>query len=351
VLAFMVLTPATGDPATFPFLRHAAWDGLTASDLVLPTFLVTSGLSLAFLLRPPVGRRKLVRLVRRLALLVVLGLVYNAYGTSGTDLSSLRYTGVLQTIGVAGFLAAAVVLLTRRGGRDRPWAIAGVAVALPASYGTGLHLFADRCAGDDRCSPYVDLDRTLLGPAHTYGAGELGWDPEGIAATVAASALVLVGYLAGRRLVGARSLGRVLASTVAAAGALLAVAWALDHLQPANKRLLTPAFVAVASGVALLGISLFVVLLDVGARRGRATSPVELLVALGRNALVVYLLERFLLQTSTLVHVGDRTLREAVLDRLPVGPPGVHLAFTGLLLAVVVAVTAVLHRRQRYLAL
>ena len=51
VLAFMLLTPATGDPATYPFLRHAAWEGPTASDLVLPTFLVTSGLSLAILLR------------------------------------------------------------------------------------------------------------------------------------------------------------------------------------------------------------------------------------------------------------------------------------------------------------
>ena len=124
VLALMLLTPATGDPATYPFLRHAAWDGPTASDLILPTFLVTSGLSLAFLLRPPIGRAKVLRLGRRLVLLVLLGLAYNAYGTTGWDLGALRYTGVLQLIGIAGALGAAVVLLARRRGRDRPWVTA-----------------------------------------------------------------------------------------------------------------------------------------------------------------------------------------------------------------------------------
>lgn len=202
VLAFMVLTPATGDPASYPFLRHAAWGGPTASDLVLPTFLVTSGLSLAFLLRASVDRSRVLRLVRRVLALVVLGLVYNAYGTTGWDLGALRFTGVLQLIGVAGALAAVVVLVTRRLGRDRPWAIGAIAVALPAAYGIGLRL-----------------------------------------------------------------------------------------------------------------------------------------------------LERFLLQTSTMAHAGDRTVREVLLDVLPGSETTVHLAFTAALLAVVAMVTSILHWRRAYLTL
>lgn len=354
VLAFMVLTPATGDPATYPLLRHAAWDGPTASDLVLPTFLVTSGLSLAFLLRPPVGRAKVVRLVKRLVLLVLLGLAYNAYGATGWDLATLRVTGVLQLIGIAGALAAAVVLLARRGGRDRPWVIGGIAVALPAAYGIGLRVLDERCAGIEACSPYASWDRSLLGAAHTYGGGVPAYDPEGVAVCVAATSLVLIGYLAGRLLAGAsRPRLPVVSGAIAGAGlALLGVAAIVDPVQAANKRLFTPAFVALAAGVALLGAAAFVLALDAWRSRAREQGGIAFpFVALGRNALVVYLLERFLLQASTMVHVGDRTVREALLDALPGTDTTVHLAFTAVLLAAVLAVTSLLHWRRRYLTL
>lgn len=357
VLAFMVLTPATGDPATYPFLRHAHWDGATASDLILPTFLVTSGLSLAFLLRPPVGRDRVLRLVRRLVVLVLLGLVYNAYGATGTDLAALRFTGVLQTIGVSGFLAAAVVLLARvPSGQDRPWVVAGVAGAIQLVHGSGLVVLAERCAGTDPCSPYNGWDRSLLGVEHAYGAGIHAHDPEGLAVMVAATSLVLVGWLAGRLLVGtAREALAARAAVLASAGlALLWGAWVLDGVDPANKRLLTPAFVALASGVALLVFAAFLVALDVP-RRARHRPPLAAatwpLVALGRNALVVYLLERFLLQTAATVRVGDRSIRTAVLEVLPGSDTTRHLAYTVALLAVVGAVTAVLHRRRWYVAL
>lgn len=52
VPALMLLAPATGTDG-FAWLRHAEWDGLTASDWLLPTFLVKSGLSLSFLLSGP----------------------------------------------------------------------------------------------------------------------------------------------------------------------------------------------------------------------------------------------------------------------------------------------------------
>jgi len=356
VLAFMVLTPATGDPAVYPFLRHAPWDGATASDLILPTFLVTSGVSLAFLLRQPVGRATRLRLVRRLALLLVLGLVYNAYGATGFDLSSLRYTGVLQMIGISGFLAAGVVLVTRGGGRDRPVLVAVVAVGLTALHGVGLLTLEDRCGDVDACSPYVAWDRAVLGADHTYGAGMPGWDPEGVVTTVAATALVLIGWLVGRQLVSATRdrLPQIAATTVGAGVTLLAAAWVLDGIDAANKRLLTPAFVALAGGVALVGLALFVAAFDLGpspSSRPRLRGIAFPLVSLGRNALVVYLLERLLLQTAATRRVGDRSVRAAVLDALPGSETTVHLAYTAALLLAIGVVTAALHWRRRYLAL
>jgi len=111
VLALMLFTPATG-AGGYAWLRHAEWDGLTASDWLFPTFLVTSGLSLSFLLRDVPTRATYTRLIRRLVLLVAAGLIYNAYGSSWFDLSELRFTGRLQMIGLSCARAAAVVLAT-----------------------------------------------------------------------------------------------------------------------------------------------------------------------------------------------------------------------------------------------
>lgn len=355
VLAFMVLTPATGGPEHFSLLRHAAWDGATPSDLLFPTFLVTSGISLSFLLRPPTSGAVRRRLARRTVLLVLIGLAYNAYGTSGFDLSALRFTGVLQTIGISGAVAAAVVLGTRRGSEDRPVALLGVAAVLTAAYWVGMERLGP-CRPAPRCSAWFGVDRDLLGPAHTYAGGSLGFDPEGIATTVAASALVLAGYLGG--LLVRRSRASVLRFVpgVAVLGAVVAALGLLvETAIPFNKRLLSPSFVLLASGIALLAFAVVAVLFDLPARvrvleRARSAAAMPL-VALGRNALVVFLLERVLLQTARIVHVGDQTLQDRLLDWIPVGRPGVHLVYTAAVLAAIAGVAIPLHARRWYLAL
>ena len=355
VLALMLLTPATGSLERFPLLRHAPWNGLTISDLIFPTFLVTSGLSLAFLLRPPVTRATKWRLVRRCVLLIVLGLVYNAYGATGFDLDRLRVTGVLQTIGITGAVSAVAVLATRRAdGSDRHLVLAAVAVALPAAYGLGLWALSDRCTPVGACSPYRSFDVAVFGAHHVYGAGVPGWDPEGLLPAVTASSLVMVGYLAGR-LVRAqrRRLAAAGLALVCGGVVLVGVGQLLDGLQPINKRLLTPAFVATAAGVALCVFAAFVVVFDVLPSPRRLLDGASWpLVALGRNALVVYLGERLLLESAHMVHATDRTVEAWLLeDVIPVGRPGVHLAYTALLLAVLLLVTGVLHRRRWYVAL
>lgn len=47
-------------------------------------------------------------------MLIVLGMAYNAYGGTWLDLSDLRFTGVLQMIGISGATAAAMILLLRK---------------------------------------------------------------------------------------------------------------------------------------------------------------------------------------------------------------------------------------------
>lgn len=125
-----------------------------------------------------------------------------------------------------------------------------------------------------------------------------------------------------------------------------------DRSDGGNKRLFTPSFVAVAAGAALCTFAVFAIILDARRRSRAADATTWPLVALGRNALVVFLAERLLVQTAGMVHVGTRTVQGWLLDDvLPVGKPAAHLAYSGLLLLVVLAVTGLLHRHRRYLAL
>jgi predicted acyltransferase len=348
LLALMLWTPPLRDGDAYPWLYHAPWDGWTLADLVFPAFLVTSGASLAFLLRPPVTRATRLRLVRRTIALVVLGILYNAYGTSGADLSTVRLTGVLQLIGLSGALAAVFVLVTRRrDGIDRPAVIATAAVAIVALHATGLARRTGTCTAIDLCSPYHDVDVRLLGAGHLYREGGVAYDPEGLAVVVAASALVLAGYLVGRHLRLHRPLTWRAPGAIAAAGtALITLTWLLQLAQPVNKRLHTPAFTTLTGGVALLGIALAVVALDSRidgrwsglARRTRA-AVADPFVTLGRNALMVFLSERVILQTLHHTPVGDTTAERWVLAHLvPIAPPAAVLGYSTLLVVAVVAI-------------
>ncbi len=351
VLGLMLFTPATGLAEDFPWLRHAEWDGLTASDWLFPTFLVTSGLSLSFLLRDAPTGATYARLIRRLVLLVVAGLVYNAYGASWLVVSGLRFTGVLQMIGVAGAGAAAVVLLSRAMlGGEKIWWLLVAATGIIGLYGVGLDVLS--CEPLGRCSPYLDVDTGVLGAGHVYRGGRAGWDPEGIMASLAASSLVLYGYSAGvlLRRYGRSSRLQTLARMGVLAGMCFVGGLAASLWIPSNKRLLTPAFVLLAAGSALAVFCVTYLLVDAGGRRlSEWNWP---FIALGRNALMVFLLERFLLQTARLMSIGDRSLEARLIeDILPVGEPGVHLVYTAVLLLIVVGVVGLMHRRRLYLAL
>ena len=356
LLIGMVFTPSTAIGDHFAFLRHAEWDGITMNDWIFPAFLVTSGLSLSFLLRNPSKQATYRRLVRRLLLLVFLGIAYNAYGTSWFDITELRFTGVLQMIGIAGAVGAAVVLASRAMfGADKMWLLITVATAGLIGYGLGLDLIS--CEPIGRCSPYLELDTAILTDSHAYRAGQAGWDPEGLVLSIASSAFVLYGYSAGmviRRIGQTDRKGTVLrigtlASACVLAG-LVASLWAAP-----NKRLLTPSFALLVSGTALAVVCGIYLLVDTSNSptgdkiRRRITWPI---IAFGRNAIIVYLFERVLLHAGKSIHIGDRSIETRLIeDILPIGAPAVHEAYAAVLACVILLVVGTLHRRRMYLAL
>src|ERR1700761_7036757 len=47
-IAFMIMVNNNGGPGSWGFMNHAAWNGLTPTDLVFPTFLFIVGVSTVF---------------------------------------------------------------------------------------------------------------------------------------------------------------------------------------------------------------------------------------------------------------------------------------------------------------
>ena len=127
-------------------LRQITFLGLAPpSDWLFPTLLVTSGLSLSFLFREAPRRATCRRLIRRLVLLIAVGLVYNSCGASWLDLSPLRFTGVLQMIGIAGADAAVAVLASRSIlGEEKIWWLLLMATGI-----IGLHGLSASAGGAD----------------------------------------------------------------------------------------------------------------------------------------------------------------------------------------------------------
>ena len=188
-----------GWPALDPILRHirhSAWNGCTAYDVIFPLFLFIVGVSMTFSITRRLERGEnratlLRHIVRRTLTIFILGLVYNF--TTHYDPSAIRIMGVHpQRIALCYGLASLVVLYTPVAGQ---WAIgAGLLVGywllmtrVPVpGVGAGVLTPEGNLAGW--------LDRQLLPGAFAgYGFG----DNEGLLSTLPAIVNTLAGVQGG----------------------------------------------------------------------------------------------------------------------------------------------------------
>src|SRR3954463_2111012 len=131
-IAFMIMVNNNGGAGSWGFMNHAVWNGLTATDLVFPTFVFVMGVSAVFAIESRLARgatrRQLVRqAVRRTIVLCLLGVVVNSFPFF--ELAHMRFYGVLQRIAVC-YLAVSLFYLWNR----RAWAIAVALVAALVGY-------------------------------------------------------------------------------------------------------------------------------------------------------------------------------------------------------------------------
>jgi predicted acyltransferase len=306
-MAGMVLVNNPGTwTAVYAPLRHAAWHGLTPTDVVFPFFLFIVGVAI-----PPSldGQPKLTafaRVLRRAVVIFALGVVLN--GFPDFDWATIRIPGVLQRIAVC-YVVAAVLFLTTS------WRVqAVVATTLLLSYWAAMTWVPVPGFGAGDLGPEGNLaawvDRTVLGP-HIWRAARV-YDPEGILSTVPAVATVLFGVLAGQWVHSARTPRTKLTGLILAGALGLALGVEWGNWFPFNKALWTSSYAVLTVGLALLIFAACYWAIEICGWRRWATP----FVVFGVNALALYFLSSLAAHAMTRIRIDDTRLQRLVFERV-----------------------------------
>ena len=372
-VAGMILVANIGDWAhTYAPFVHADWNGWTFADLVFPAFLFAVGMAIGLsfprpLASAPDRRSFWLRLARRAALLILLGLALNATYNLAVALGeppvgpddppALRLPGVLQRIALCYVLAAALIVAT--GSRDaqgrttvNPLAILLAAAAILVSYWALLRFVPVPGFGagqlDQAGSLPAYLDRLVFGPSHMSPMGSTSWrgpvtyDNEGLLASLPATVNVLFGVLAGH--CWRREGGPPLALLAVAGIALVALGLLAEPLLPINKKLWTSSFVLLSGGFSFLAL----VCLHLAAAVPGLSRVLTPLRVLGGNAILAYAMS-ILLQSLAGVPLANSVTPQGWMNNIATvitGDPCLaSLACSLAVLALITLLIAPLHRR------
>ena len=219
-IAFMIMVNNNGGSGSWRFMNHAEWNGLTATDLVFPTFVFVMGVSVVFAIEARLARGatrgQLARhTMQRAVILCLLGIVVNSFPFF--ELEHMRFYGVLQRIAVC-YLAVSLLYLWKRA----RWAIAAALVIALAGYWVLLRWVPVPGAGlPGRDVPFMDVRQNLVSwidrqlfPYHLYRdvPDHNVRDPEGLLSDLPAIGTALMGMLTGlwlrtRRSIPAKAVG------------------------------------------------------------------------------------------------------------------------------------------------
>ncbi len=307
VALMIVVNMSMGDDESYAPLLHAAWHGMTLTDVVFPTFLFMVGASLSFSLEgyQRAGHAAVLRKVLiRAALIFVCGYLLYWFPFVGRDASGhwawlalhdTRVMGVLQRIALAYACGA---LIVHAGGRR---AAIGFAVASLLGYWVLLQSGGDLTL---RGNVVLRFDRWLFGESHLYHGEGPAFDPEGLLSTLPAIVNVLAGYLAGR-LVRTMGVGyELVAKLFVVACACIVVGLAWSSVLPLNKKLWTSSYVLATVGIDCALVAVLVWVIDLQGHRGWT----HFFEVFGRNTLFIYVLSEIGEKVLEQVRIGDDTL-------------------------------------------
>jgi len=290
----MILVNDPGDGAhTYAPLLHATWERITPTDLVFPFFMFIVGVALAAALRPywmgerAPDRALYLRLARRAAILIVLGLLIN--GAPAFDLATWRIPGVLQRIGICFFLASIVILRV-----PRRWQFV-IGAAILGAYSAALLFAGAPGVAPGQIEPTANISRwfdlEVFSAAHVYTVWPT--EPEGLLSTPSALVSVLLGCWIGMAVVSGTPSARLGARIIGWGVLCAAVGWGMSPVLPMVKMIWSPTFVLFTGGWAMIAFGVCYLLTDVRYAknpRTRRADPLWPVQVFGRNAILAYVI-------------------------------------------------------------
>ncbi|MGN0212527.1 MAG: acyltransferase family protein [Muribaculaceae bacterium] len=267
----------------FAPLRHAAWNGLTPTDLVFPFFMFIMGISTYFSLRKfqfQPSRPLMIKIFRRTVLIYLIGLFIAwfsnfCYGLSRADAAlplsvrladaansfgHLRLVGVLPRLAICYCAASLIAVFVRH--RLIPWIIAGILAlySIILLVGHGYDFSTDNII-------YI-VDSAILGDSHIYhglvvDGVNIAFDPEGLLSTLPAIAHVLIGFVCGEAIMSTKDNLKRISDLFIIGTIMMFAGFLLDYGLPINKNIWSPTFVLTTCGLAASFLGLLIWIIDI----------------------------------------------------------------------------------------
>ncbi|MDR1884481.1 MAG: heparan-alpha-glucosaminide N-acetyltransferase domain-containing protein [Prevotella sp.] len=260
-------------------LGHAAWHGLTPTDLVFPFFMFIMGISTYISLNKfnfECNRPALLKILKRTIVIFVIGLglgwlslsfrTYHSLGGEDTGLyerllqsitnfGHIRIPGVMQRLAITYGATALIAISVKHRYIPRIIVATLTGYFLLLLFGNGFEFSENNIVSV--------LDRAVLGADHMYRDSGLSIDPEGLLSTVPAICHVLTGFCCGRVLLAAKDNDDRVKKLFVIGAILAFLGFLLGYGCPVNKKIWSPTFVSVTCGLAATSLALLIWVIDI----------------------------------------------------------------------------------------
>ena len=264
---FIMLMLSAPPDEVYTILKHADWEGMTFPDVAFPLFAFAMGAGAAISMsRQKTSTRKILR---RAMILFALGIFLNVtanffalifvHGFTAENFFDVmilhhRPFGILQRLAITYALGIFLARFIKRDNR-----IFLIAIVLLGISSAGFHLYAHCNSFDEAHNISRTIDYIFPGANHIYTPTH---DPEGLYGSIAGTASVMFGYLAGKILVDDATINAKFLLMSAAGIVLLIVGDWWTSIDIVSKKLWTAPYALFNAGGDAILLALLMKLLD-----------------------------------------------------------------------------------------